>query len=200
LIRYVLLSVLKGPAKQHVVEKGICMRKLIIPLVVMTLSLVLVPAAMATGKQAQTYQVTLTDLNDSGVSGSAILTVDGDQLTVTLNVTGVEPDQMHMQHIHGLDHKSSVCPPASAAGADGLLSLADGLPFYGPVKLPLTPYPMPDSASYQFTQTYSLADANGDITPLQSQSIVVHGLTVDGTYDATVPVACGQIRVTPGGA
>lgn len=32
-----------------------------------------------------------------------------------------------------------------------------------------------------------------DLKPLQNRAIVLHGMTVNGEYVATLPVACGQI-------
>jgi hypothetical protein len=35
--------------------------------------------------------------------------------------------------------------------------------------------------------------------PLQNRAIVLHGLTVNGTYMVTLPVACGQIQSASNG-
>src|SRR5690606_41765271 len=60
-------------------------------------------------------------------------------LKATVLAAGVTPNQPHPQHIHGQDDGSnSTCPPSSAdTNGDGFISLAEGLPYYGGVKLPL---------------------------------------------------------------
>lgn len=143
------------------------------------------------------YTVDLNSLNSSGVSGTATLTVSGDELTVTITASGLTPDMLHPQHIHGFkDNKgNATCPPMSAAGDDGLLTLVDGLPFYGPVLLPLTPFPTdPDGDGEIFyEESFTLSELEFDLKPLQNRVIVLHGMFVDGVYVATLPVACGAI-------
>ncbi len=133
------------------------------------------------------------------MTGTAIITADkrADTVTVTITATGLEPDMLHPQHIHGFaSNQNSVCPSVSAAGADGLLTLEEGLPAYGPVQLSLTPFPTTPNGTVVFQETYPLTK---DIQPLQNTSIVLHGMTVNGTYWATLPVACGSLRTQPPG-
>lgn len=150
------------------------------------------------------YNVPLRALNGSGVSGVATMDLDGSALTVTIVASGLEANQTHMQHIHAIDHGNSTCPPASAdANGDGIVSFAEGLPFYGPVRLPLTvsgtTYPfIGPSGSLSYSRTFTV-DPHAFLA-LQTKVVVLHGLTVNGAYDPTTPVACGQIRVTPSGA
>lgn len=40
-------------------------------------------------------------LNDSGVRGQAVLFLEGNELTVRVIATGLEPNMPHPQHIHG---------------------------------------------------------------------------------------------------
>jgi len=90
--------------------------------------------------EQEMYEVKLTDLNNSGVTGTATVMYNEEgEFTVLVNAKNLVPSMVHPQHIHGFDmeDKDAVCPPSSAAGQDGLLTLADGLPFYGPVLLPL---------------------------------------------------------------
>ena len=65
------------------------------------------PLAAAAGDPNE-YMVNLESLNDSGVTGTAWITVtDGKYLTVEIEATGFEPGKPHPQHIHGLNK-----PPA----------------------------------------------------------------------------------------
>lgn len=94
-------------------------------------------------QKARFFEVELHPLNASGVTGTAnIHYVEDDHFEVHLKARNLAPNQVHPQHIHGFGFESThpdnaVCPPMSAAGEDGLLTLEDGLPFYGPVLIPL---------------------------------------------------------------
>lgn len=146
------------------------------------------------------YQASLAPLNNSGVTGTATLTLDGDQLTVAIQASGLEANALHPQHIHGFmeNKRNSTCPTqADDMNGDGIVDLGEGLPDYGPVLLPLTPFPTAPDGTIAFEQTYTVDPK--ELGPLQNRAIVLHGLTVDGEYIATLPVACGQIKVTPGG-
>lgn len=166
-----------------------------------------------TGPKTQTYTAKLSSLNDSGASGTATLTLERNRLTVRIDAVNVEAGKVHPQHIHGFDDASvnSVCPSPSAADdiadspkqandPDQYISVAEGLPSYGKIQLPLKPFPKPETTSYTFTQTYSGKDLAG-LQPinktLQNRAIVVHGDTLNnGTYLPTLPIACGQIERT----
>lgn len=140
---------------------------------------------------AEVHQVRLTELNDSGVTGKAVLVLKDDTLRVKLHARDLVPDMLHPQHIHGLDGSTNAtCPPPSAAGDDGVLTVGDGLPFYGPVLQPLAPFPMADDGKINYHDTFSV---DGDLADLSDEVIVVHGGYVDGEYVATLPVACGEI-------
>lgn len=144
----------------------------------------------------KTYTAQLNSLNGSGVSGMATLTLMGDQLKVHIMASGLEEGQLHPQHIHGFmkSNKNAICPPMSAdTDGDGLIELTEGAPFYGPVLLPLMPFPMAPDGTINYTQTFDISQ-NPDLLPLQNDVIVLHGMTVDGQYIATLPVACGEIK------
>lgn len=139
------------------------------------------------------YTVNLSELNNSGVSGTATLTLMGDKLEVHIQASGLEPNMPHPQHIHGFEknNKNSTCPTMAAdMNRDGLVDLAEGLPSYGPVLLTLTPTPTAPDGTINYKQTF---DMSASLRPLQNRAIVLHGLTVDGEYMATLPVACGMI-------
>ena len=73
----------------------------------------------------------------SNAHGSVAVVRTDTTVRVTVAVTGLDAGLMHMQHIHGIG--LSQCPTAAAdTDGDGLISLAEGLPAYGPVVVPLT--------------------------------------------------------------
>jgi hypothetical protein len=163
------------------------------------------------------YTVQINELSGSGVSGGALLIVnDGDTpddllddtLTVVIAATGLEPDQIHIQHIHGEDGTNAVTPPASAdVDGDGFVELAEGLPFYKGILLNLTSpqgggldgFPTAPDGSIFFSSTYHLhpgtsdtdhdGHAAGDVinnfADLDEYEIVLHGMTVGAVGDGT---------------
>jgi len=88
------------------------------------------------------YATQFTALNNSGVSGYALLLADesNQTLTVRIHAEGLEPNQVHAQHIHGFaDDTDSKSPTiAQDADADGFVELGEGLVSYGPIQLNLT--------------------------------------------------------------
>lgn len=184
-------------------------------------------------QQARVFSVELDPLNNSGVTGEATFTYIKDgKFEAHVNARNLAPDMVHPQHIHGfgfedMHPREAVCPPQSAAGEDGLLTLEDGLPFYGPVMVPL------DSELVPLTgQEYPNANAHGQVNYLEytklhslimaideghegqqtlknlnlnKRVVVLHGAWVKdnmvveaGTegaeYNASLPVACGEIK------
>ena len=168
------------------------MRKLITGLIV-----ALAFSPMAAADDGPDYFMAVLDsLNDSGAEGVAWIVVeDGKYLTVAIEASGLEPSLVHPQHIHGFDRprSNSSCPgPEADANGDGIVSVGEGLPNYGPVVLPLFPFNLVDgSGELSYFAAFTIRPE--DLRPLHKRSIVLHGLTVDGEYVPSVPVACGEI-------
>lgn len=141
--------------------------------------------APPSGNGAQHFTTTLISLNDSGVSGSGTLLVTGgDNLTVNLSLAGLEPGQPHYVAISGLPSGNATCPTSSAdANHDGVVSVGEAQPSAGNVLATLS---AGQQAGEQLTMSSSWL-------PLPSRTIIVLGETVNGIYDASLPVACGQI-------
>jgi Cu/Zn superoxide dismutase len=159
-----------------------------------------VPSALAGPPAVLVYKAELDTLNGSGVSGMVMLSIQGKQLTVDIQASGLEPGKPHAQHIHGFakPKKPSSCPPGTAdTNGDGLVDIGEGLPYYGPVILPLGPFDQVDAdGNLNFSQTYQIKP--NELQPLQFRAVVLHGLTVEDTYVPSMPVACGVIeRVGP---
>ncbi|HEX9107407.1 MAG TPA: hypothetical protein VF832_09265 [Longimicrobiales bacterium] len=161
----------------------------------------------------QEFTAQLSPLNSSvaggGATGEAEFRIENGMLTVTVEVEGVAPSIVHMQHIHALH----ACPTMAAdANHDGIVDFVEGLPSYGPVLVPLD-----DDISNATAQVYPTADGKGRIryqasTPLATlqaalggpldlanRSVVIHGVvgplptTVTPANPAALPIACGPI-------
>lgn len=149
--------------------------------------------------KAETYQVELTELNNSGVKGKVNLRLLKDRyLQVTINATGLEMDGLHVGHIHGTldaagNPTDAMCPTLEDdADGDGFIELGEGVPQYGPIIIPLGPPPLgedldPDGdGTIEYEMTFDLMDGAifGDgfdkdaVFPLSFREIVLHGLTV----------------------
>lgn len=162
-----------------------------------------VAAVRAQGNGAEVFVAELTPLNGSGVSGRATLVKKGDLLLVNMVVKGYEAGRVHPQHIHGkvvngVPAGDAVCPPPSAdTNGDGLISVQEGLPFYGPVRIPLLPFAQPirQNGAVSYQQTFDLS-AFAPLAALDQHVIVLHGLsrTGDPQIDNPLPVACGEIK------
>ena len=196
--------------------------------------LVTVPAALASASTNDSthFHANLQPvaLNPGHVVGHANIVRVGNQITVDVVATGLTPGLPHAMHIHGRLQAANECPPASAdtgtgdalaptenfipGTPDGLISVAEGAPFYGPVQVSFTTEGHATDASTAFALgDFAAADAHGilryhrtftvpaDIAAtLGTLHIVIHGkdLTTPGQYtsflEATLPVACGNIN------
>lgn len=168
----------------------------------------------------------------SDVTGHASLKLTGRMLTVDLNATGLTPNQPHAMHIHGLLDAVNECPPAGAdintgdpidpntpqitGTPDGLISLNEGAPFYGPIDVSFTTSGDTSAASGLALDRFPVADANGNLSyhrtillpkdiakKVTDLHIVLHGTdlpadadhsSLSSLFEATLPVACGAIN------
>ena len=84
------------------------------------------------------YTADIEELNNTGVHGNATFRVIGRSLSVTIHATGLEPG-VHPQHIHGKEMAKAECPTSAAdTNHDGFVSVIEGAPAYGLIKLNLT--------------------------------------------------------------
>lgn len=102
------------------------------------LGLIAVPAVAAAKSSNTTVHANLTSLNNSGVTGTATVTVTGNKLDASIDATGLLADAPHAAHIHFGATALHECPTQAADGGDGQLSTLEGLPFYGPVVVSFT--------------------------------------------------------------
>jgi hypothetical protein len=156
------------------------------------------PTSSPTPTPTQTtehYMVKLSALNRSRVYGTVDLQLTGNTLAVTVDGTGLEPNQVHFQHIHGEHYSISTCPTAADANASGIITLDKALPKIGPVAFDFGPYsPTDQHGTIHWSQTFNLDSAElFAITPLVQHVVVIHGMTQQAAYNNVLPVACGPI-------
>ena len=166
---------------------------------------------------SQTYTTTFMALNDSGVSGTASVTLNGTELTYTVKATGLEPNKFHQEHIHGFlnpNDKPSQIPqlPRDDKNGNGMLDdLESEAVAGGPiVYLTASPaankgntysdFPVADAkGNLNFKQTYDVSEELVFLKPLEIRGIELHGMTEMGQYQADLPVAAGLLKLSSGG-
>ena len=164
-------------------------------------------AALASTSASTSYSAILDPLNNSGVQGIVNMTLHDNMLKVNLLATGLEPDQLHVAHIHGrLDENNrpvnSTVPTLSQdTDGDGFIELVEGEATYGPVLLQLTNPPgditsgfstAPDGQINYF-ETFDLSQqsdfgtsfSTDQLLPLDLREIVIHGMTVGNIGEGT---------------
>ena len=154
------------------------------------------------GDASDQYTACLRGFNGSNSIAITSMKLQGNELSVIILAAGMEANKVHPQHIHGFADDSNATCPTMAADTDsnGLVSLTEGLPFYGPVQLSLevSPGVFPTASvdgSYFYSRTFTLTSAQlAAITPLDKKAVVLHGRTVNGTYEITLPVSCGELE------
>lgn len=98
------------------------------------------PEGTPGAEKTVTLSADLTELNDSGASGSATVVVRNQTIQhVEVHAHGLSPDAPHAQHIHYGDDARNECPQLfDDANGDGRINTLEGVPAYGPVVVSLT--------------------------------------------------------------
>ncbi len=183
-------------------------RKLVIVVllvaVVLTLCTATALARPSHGKPMM-WQGNFNSLNGSVVSGHVKIWQYGNTLDVFIEVTGLDRGKAHLMGIHGIDGATAVAPPLSAdVNGDGIISYAEGLPFFGPELVALTPTKKPDHrASIVYRQWISGAPLDAKNVALSTRVILIQGAFTHPSYtltyyDPTIPVAIASLhRIGP---
>lgn len=182
------------------------MRKSLAAAAALSLPLIFPATAMAQSDGGETYVAQLSELNNSGASGNAEVTLNGDQLTVSVSASGLLADQPHAQHIHypeeeeGAASIEGTCPTnAEDTDDDGILTTTEGAPAYGMIVASLTTegdaspdsalaverYPTAPGGEESYERTFTVPEGFDAAEDLGESVIVVHGIDVNdnGEYD-----------------
>ena len=169
------------------------------------------------------YQADLSALNQSAVSGTGMVTLEGNQATVVIEAAGLLPGNPHAQHFH--INAEGTCPTdADDTDGDGFLSVTEGAPFYGEIGTSLTTegdtspdsglavdrFPTADDGTISYNRTFEVSDDVAANFEDGTAVLVLHGVDKDGSgmYDgdimsdldptlpmeATAPAACGPFQ------
>ncbi|PRW63095.1 hypothetical protein CEP50_12295 [Actinopolyspora mortivallis] len=149
-------------------------------------------------------------MNNSGASGTMTITLDGNEATVSQNVSGLAATFQngpypHVQHIH--INGQGQCPTAEAdANGDGVVNTAEGKPSYGGIGTTFTTSgdTSPDSATdidrapsggnYTYNRTFTLSEESAQQVRENNAVIVVHGLDPSTLPE---PAASAQSELVP---
>ncbi len=111
-----------------------------------------------------TYVAHLQPMNSkvSGhdATGEARFTINGDKLTISIDMKGVSPNIAHWQHFHGFkDNRAATCPTAAAdANGDGIIDLIETGLAAGTTMVPFNADPVAMDVP---SDTYPKASADG---------------------------------------
>ena len=183
-------------------------RKLVIVVLLVAVVLMLCTAT-AMGRPAHgkpmMWQGSFKSLNGSVVSGNVKVWQYGNSLDVFIEVTGLDRGKAHLMGFHGIAGGIAVAPPVSAdVNGDGVISYDEGLPFYGPELVALTPIKKPDHrASIVYRQWISGSPLDANNVALSTRVILIQGAFTHPSYtltyyDPTIPVAIASLhRIGP---
>ncbi|MGY1835928.1 hypothetical protein ACI79P_12525 [Blastococcus sp. SYSU DS0510] len=175
------------------------------------------------------YQADLGALNQSGVQGTGMVTLDDTTATVMIEASGLLAGAPHAQHFH--IGAQGTCPTDAAdENGDGFVSVTEGAPFYGAIGSSLTTtgdtgpdsglaidrFPTAEGGSVSYERTFEVSEDVHQAFEDGTAVLVVHGVDQNGsgTYDgdimsdldpslpmeATAPAACGTLEVAQMGA
>jgi hypothetical protein len=148
--------------------------------------------------ESDIYKTCAYPMNGSKSFALATFEVQGNTLIANVIASGMTPNEEHLQHIHGFDDGSnSMCPPMDAdEDESGFITLEEGAPYYGGIQLKLDyedeTFPTANEHGfYTYQRTFDLSTMT--LPAWDKLSVVAHGRDVEGDYQATLPVSCGEI-------
>ena len=152
---------------------------------------------------AHSYQASLGSVNASGVTGTGMVTLDGNTATVMIEASGLLAGSPHAQHFH-IDAMGT-CPTndlADDADKDGFVSVTEAAKYYGAIGTSLTTsgdtspesglaidrFPTAEGGSISYERTFEVSDDVHDAFEAGTAVLVLHGIDKDksGAYDGDV--------------
>lgn len=171
-------------------------------------ALAALPAALLTvavaspvfAAETPAFQIDLEQLNGSGSTGTALLSLRGNALTVWIKSEGLVPGQPSAQHLHGsTDGHDFQCPDGGDdTNGDGILDNTEATVHYGDINISLTESGGTDAGSGLAVDRMPVADAQGKVSykrtitvgqdvvdQIKDLHIVQHGIdrNDNGKYD-----------------
>jgi len=167
------------------------------------------------------YSYDLNSIQPSDVPGgqatgtTRIKALPNGKLQVTVEAWGLAPNLPHAMHLHGIPGPVTdmACPGPDAAGPDGVVTVLDGVPFYGGILTSLTTNGDVSSSSALALDRFPVADASGYLsyqrtltsiagyTDAGTVQVVVHGIDFDGNgqyaFNADDPFASRSSSLNP---
>ena len=139
------------------------------------------------------------DVPESRASGTTrVKALPNGKLQVIVEAWGLSPNLPHAMHLHGVPGAATDlgCPGPAQAGDDGVVSVVDGVPFYGGILTSLTSTGDVSPASALALDRFAVADANGHLyyertftdmagyADAGTVQVIVHGIDFDrnGAY------------------
>jgi len=154
------------------------------------LTLAISPVASAQAANStpasQTYQVNLSAVNNSGVTGTATLTLTGNSLRVNMRATGASANLAHATHIH-VGGAASCPTPSADTDKDKYVSAKEAEASTGPMKVSLTTSGDTGTGSALAVDRMPKADAKGNITYDRTFTLP-SGVTAADMSKATIDV------------
>ncbi len=145
-----------------------------------------------------TVQANLSPVAGNGVNGSgtAMVEVNGQTITVTMAAQGLLADQPHAAHIHFGAEARHECPViGDDSDGDGHLDTTEGAPAYGPVVVSLTKTGDTSAASTLAVDRFDTA--KGGKISYQRGSIKVSSAVADGHHRRQVRRGHPRSRLRP---
>lgn len=144
----------------------------------------------------------------TSANGTATLEIADGTLSVAIDLAGLPPGIMHLQHFHGFpDGKDATCPTDAAdTNRDGYVDLIETEPLAGTtmvpfhnhpatLEIPNDTYPVSDkTGAAHYAKTEVVADLENalrekfkaPVLALEKRVIFVHGVKSDATLPSTV--------------
>lgn len=139
----------------------------------------------------ESFEVELSPVGESDVTGIAHLVLRGERLSVMVRAFGLDPGKVHPLIIHGFPGgRPSTCPDAAPAVQEsGPFEMDDARSIFGLGLLGLDPSPEADRrGGTVFAQGYDVEPR--ELAPLSRRTLVLY-------HESGTPIACGEIRGYP---